>query len=47
MNFKKIFLTHPKLFLKLKCETKGENNERKNNGDMLSNSQHFGGRGAC
>jgi hypothetical protein len=37
----------PKLFDKLNCNSKCENNGRMKSSGMLFGSQHFGGRGAC
>jgi hypothetical protein len=38
---------NPKLFDKLNCESKGENNGRIRSWGTFSDLQHFGGRGAC
>ncbi len=37
----------PKFLDGFNYKSKGENNERKRNWGVLSNSQHFGGKGAC
>ncbi len=42
----KALVTHPTFFERLKCESKSENNGRKN-WDTFFNAQHFQGRGVC
>jgi len=39
-------MTHPTLLERFKCESKSENNGKRNWG-MLLNTQHFKGKGAC
>jgi hypothetical protein len=46
-NFASIFWHTPKLLDRLKCEFEVKTLEEQGVGDMLSGSQHFGGRRVC
>ncbi len=40
-------VTHPQLFIRVKCKSKNENNEKRRSGDAFLSLQHFEGKGVC